>query len=75
MLAAVGQNDKWCVEIFGVTTGLLLCVVGVEAFALCFKHTEHPAETVFEQVVRPSVPRMQLKLDLLGLQQIPPAEL
>ena len=75
MLAAVGENDERCLEIFGVATGLLLRVVGVEVFALRFEHAEHPAETVFEQVVGSPVRRMQLKLDLLGIQQIPPAEL
>jgi hypothetical protein len=75
MLATVRQNDKRGFEILGVTARLLLGVVGVETFALRFKHTEYPAEAVFEQVVRSPVPRMQLELDLLWLQQIPPAEL
>ena len=58
MLAAVGQNDKRGFEVFGVTAGLLFCVVGVEAFALRFEYTEHPAEAVFQQVVCSPVPRM-----------------
>ncbi len=75
MLTAVGENDERSFEVLGVATGLFLGIIRVEAFALCFEHTQHATKAVFEQVVRPTVRRMQLKLDLLGVQQIPPTEL
>ena len=51
MLAAVGENDEWRLQVFGVAARLLLRVVGIEVFALCFEHAQHTAEFVFEQIV------------------------
>ena len=75
MLASVRENGERRFEIFGVSPRLLFCVVGVVVFALRFEHAQHAPQAIFEKIVRPPAPCMQFELDLLGLQQIPPAEL
>ena len=74
MLASVGENDERRLQIFGVTTSLFFRVVGVEIFALRFENAQSASEPVLQKVVGSPCATVQFKLDLLWIEQIPPAE-
>jgi hypothetical protein len=74
VFAAIRENHERRSEIFCVTTSLLFGVVRIELFPLCLEDTQDTAQIVLQEIVGPTICDALLKLDLLGVQQIPPTQ-
>jgi hypothetical protein len=75
MLPTVRQDDERRLHILCVAPGLLFGIVWVDVFALRFDDAQHSTVRVLQEIVSASTTRVQFKLNLLGVQWIPIAEL
>jgi hypothetical protein len=61
------------VEVFGITAGLLLGLVGIEIFALGFEYGEGVAVPVVEEVIDAAAVAVQFQPHLPRVEQVPTA--